>query len=282
MLPDAATEPGMVPLQHVTWPQVDGHTPTRTLSLDRPQTMSSSEDGDSSSSYDEYESLPTWQQYLKAHPIFSSKAAAAGGHPGPDKLPPSPSLQPIGRDVSGLSMSTGSTYAQSALASAASTPQPAQGGSTAASGLAHQGVMAVVRDAELLLAVGSQLRIASIPEVKSNVEAHAADENSSTFSAFSQSGKVGQYKVGCCKLEIFERSSGTDFTLLFRSLTCLKSHGPSSPSSLLQPTLSSSPLLVSLKLSSSSCPGVKIGPLLLPPPLRAAAAATHPIHNNSV
>lgn len=58
--------------------------------------------------------------------------------------------------------------------------------------------MAVVRDAELLLAIGSELRIASIPEVKNNVEEYAAAEDTSSFSAFSQSGKIGHYKVSIC------------------------------------------------------------------------------------
>lgn len=61
--------------------------------------------------------------------------------------------------------------------------------------------MAVVRDGELLLAVGSELRIASIAQVKANVEAHAEQGSAFSSATLGQAGHIGDYKV--CEFCLF-------------------------------------------------------------------------------
>lgn len=167
--------------------------------------MSASEEEGSSSSFEETLTLPNWQHYIRSHPIFAPSSSSG-------VLPPSPSLQPISRharrpsDVSSAS-STGSSLHQlgesvrptAPSASRSTSTRTAQHEVQPADGHAHRSVLAIVRDAEMLLAVGSELRIASIAQTKSNIEAHL-DNASETSGHSNSSPDLGDYKARLFKL----------------------------------------------------------------------------------
>ena len=135
---------------------------------------------------------------LPEHPIFELPAQFG------QSLPPSPKLAAIDRTPRKGRASPqpafarrASTYSESE-ASSFDAPQDGPSlayddfeGSDTDARPRRKAIMAVVRETELVVAVGSEIRIAGLAEVKSKAEARSAGR--------ARQGSVGSYKVrGMC------------------------------------------------------------------------------------
>lgn len=167
----------------------------------------------------------SWLNVLPNHAIFQLQDdMRAEGHA---YLPASPDLSAIGRDDASSEVSQVLSHTHLHVSSNSSPS-------------CRQSIMAIVRDTELVVAVGQELRIASLAEVKAKAS-----------TASGSSSSPGTYKVSETRSGIAQTQQD-DLQRSFRSSTLLcPSILTLSPSFLHQPTQSYSLSSVAQKLLSS-------------------------------